>query len=46
MWLGVDLKMNTNKDMCLEEIGPHAQDMLTILDSIADVIGDTYMTIS
>jgi hypothetical protein len=34
-----------SKDMCLEEIGLHAQNMITILGSIVNRIGGTYMTI-
>ena len=30
--------------ICYNEIGLHAQNMLTILDSILNVIGGTYMT--
>lgn len=30
-----------NKDMCLKEIGLHAQKLLTILDSIVHIIGGT-----
>ena len=33
------------KKMCLKEIGLHAQNMITILDSIVNVIGETFMTI-
>ena len=40
MWLGVNLRTDIKKeDMCLKEIGLHAQNMLTILGSIANVIG-------
>ena len=31
-------------DTCLEEIGLHAQNMLIVLGSIVDRIGQTYMT--
>ena len=30
--------------MCLKEIGSHAQNMLTILGSIVNIIGGIYMT--
>jgi hypothetical protein len=43
MWLRVDLKTNTNKDICVKEIGLHAQNTLTILGSISNVIGGTYI---
>ena len=30
--------------MCLEDIGLHAQNVLTILGSEVSIIGETYMT--
>ena len=33
------------KDMCLKEIGLHAQNIRTILGSTVNIIGGTYMTI-
>lgn len=44
MWLGAGLKMDTKKSMCLKEIGLHAQNMLTILSSIVNMIGGSYVT--
>ena len=38
-------KNGHQKDMCLKEIGLRAQNMLTILGSIVNIIGGTYMTI-
>ena len=38
-------KNGYQKDMCLKEIGLHAQNMIIILDSIVNVIGETFMTI-
>ena len=32
------------KDMCFEEVGLHAQSMLTILGSIINMIGETYIS--
>lgn len=37
MWLG-GAKNEYQKDVCLEEIGSHAQNMTTILDSIVHII--------
>ena len=37
-WLGVALQMDTKKDKCLKEIGLCAQDMITILGSIVNII--------
>ena len=34
-----------SEDMCLEEIGLHAQNLITILGSRVNRIGGTYMTI-
>ena len=39
MWLGVDLRMDNQKDMCLEEIGLCAQSMITILGATINIIG-------
>ena len=33
------------KDMCLEEIGLHAQNIVVILGSIVNMIEGTYLTI-
>ena len=38
MWLGVDPRTGTEKDMCLRDIGLHAQIMLTILNSMVIMI--------
>ena len=38
-------KNGGKKDRCMKEIGLHAQNMITILDSIVNVIAETYMTI-
>ena len=44
MWLGVDPKMILENIFCLQEIGVHAPNMLTIRSSIANMIVGTYMT--
>jgi hypothetical protein len=44
MWLGADLRIDIKKYICSIEIGLRAQSMLTILGSIANMIGRTYMT--
>ena len=41
--LGVDLRTNTKKGMCLNEIGLHAQTLLLVLSSIFNINGRTYM---
>ena len=46
MWLGVAPRMDAKKDLCLKEIGLCAQNMITILSSIVNMIGGTYMTTS
>ena len=38
MWL------QDQKDMCLKDIGLHAQNMITILGSMINIIGGTCMT--
>ena len=38
MWLGVNVRMDTKKDMCSKEIGLRAQDMLTIPGSVVNMI--------
>jgi hypothetical protein len=42
MWLGEDPRTNTGlrKDMCLKEIVLCAQNMITVLSSIINMIGD------
>ena len=40
VWLGVHLRMDTNKNMCFDEIGGHAQIKLPI-----HIIGGPCMTI-
>jgi len=45
MWLGMDLRTGT-KNTSLKENGLHAQNMLTILGSIVNMIGVTYMTLN
>ena len=43
MWLGVDLKMDTEKDTSLNEIGWTVQNMFTIPRLIVNMIkGDSY----
>ena len=42
MWLGVDLKADAKKEMSSQEIGFHAQNMLSIWGSILNIIGGTY----
>ena len=45
-WLGVDLRFRDTKDTCVESrIGLCAQDLLTILGSLASIIGGTYRII-
>jgi hypothetical protein len=43
-WCGVNT--NTKKDLCLAKIGLRAQNMMTILSSIVNILGRTYTTIS
>ena len=47
MWFGVAPRMDTKrkrkKGMCLKEIGLRAQNLITILSSIVNMIGGTYM---
>ena len=42
MWLGVDPRADTKK-MCLKDTGLRAQNILTILGSIVNMVGGTYM---
>ena len=42
--IGCGFKDGHWQDMCWKEIGLHAQNMLTIIGSIVNVIGVTYMT--
>ena len=35
----------TNKNTCSKEIGVHVQNMITILDVILNMVGETYMAI-
>ena len=42
--VGCGSKNGYQKDVCLKEIGLRAQNMITILGSIVDVIGGTRMT--
>lgn len=37
-------KNGYQKDMRLEKVGPHAQNMITIPDSIINITGGTYIT--
>ena len=41
MWFGVAPRIEINQQIatCLKEIGLHAQNMITILESIANIIG-------
>jgi hypothetical protein len=39
MWFGVAPRMDTNSDMSSQEIGLHAQIMVTLLDPIVKIIG-------
>ena len=41
----IGFKDGYSKDMCSKEIGLHAHNILTILDSTINVIGEPYMTI-
>ena len=43
MWFGVAPRTGTKKK-CLKEIGLRAPNMITILGSIANIFGGTYMT--
>ena len=45
MWLGVDLWMDTKKEMYLKDIGLWAQTMLVILGSVINMSGEIYMII-
>jgi hypothetical protein len=38
MWFGVTLMMDTQNTVCFKEIGMHAHNMITILDSIINII--------
>lgn len=38
MWFGVTLMMNTQNTVWFKEIGLHAHNMITILDSIVNII--------
>ena len=44
MWLDVDLRVGIKRHVFLEEIGLCAQNMLTILGAIVNMIGGTYTT--
>jgi hypothetical protein len=45
-WLGIDLRFMDTKDICVESrIGLRAQNLLTILGSLASVIGGIYKII-
>ena len=43
-WLGAELRTNTRRTCDLKEIGLQAQNVLTILNSIVNTIGGTYVT--
>ena len=38
-------KNEHKKDMCLKEVGLHAQNVITILDSVDNIVGGIYLTI-
>ena len=40
--LGVDLRMDTKKHMCSKEIGLCAQNILTIMGSVVNIIAGIY----
>jgi hypothetical protein len=44
VWLDVAPRTDTKKT-CLKEIGLYGQNMITILDSIVNVVGEIFMTI-
>ena len=44
-WSCVNLKTNARKNLCFKETGLRAQSWLTILGSIVNICGETYMTI-
>ena len=39
LWLGVVSRVDTKNDTCLYEIGLHAQNMITSLGSMINIIG-------
>ena len=43
--LGVDLRMDTKKHMCSKEIGLCAQNILTIMGSVVNIIAGIYTII-
>ena len=43
-WFRCGFKNIYQKDMCSKKIGLRAQNMITILDSIINIIGRIYMT--
>jgi hypothetical protein len=48
MWNSEEVKLNMTsvlKNTCLKEIGSHAQNLLTNLDSTIEIIKGTYMII-
>ena len=45
MWFGVAPRTDTEVDMCLKQIGLLAENMITILGSIVNIMGETCMTI-
>jgi hypothetical protein len=46
MWLDVAPRLDAKKDMYLRDIGLRTQNMITVIGSIINIIGVTYMTIS
>jgi hypothetical protein len=42
VWLGVDLRTESRKTLCLKEIGLSAENLLTILHSTVNITGGTY----
>jgi hypothetical protein len=45
-WQGLQLELDIKTNMCYNEIGPFAHNVLTILGSIVNMIGRAYVIIS
>lgn len=44
MWLDVDVEQTPKKTLCLRQIRLHVESTLTILSSVVNMIGETYIT--
>ena len=44
--VGCSFENGYHKEMCFKETGLHVQNMITILSSIVNIIGRTYMIVS